>query len=347
MLGEIDTLTLDAIPAIAILHDLKGDILWGNSSFLQTVDRTIDEIQGLKCHEAWGLETPCENCPVRKAIETGGCAEAELSHDTQNGWPEDGGAWLTRAVPVTDDDGTIRGALEIVFEITPWKEIQRLARDEKVFSSTIIEQSAFPMFVADTEGYVVKVNSALQSALNLGAEQIIGKYNVLEDENLRSQGLLAQVRSVFQDLQPARFTMRWSPEKAGEVDFRGGRDVFIDVALFPVLSDSGNLVNVVCQWLDITGRMEALEKKELFARRIANTVPANIYIYDVEEQRNVWYNDHHKRAIEEIGLDPLNISYEEVKGMVHPEDFAKFEETIEKLLFDPSQENVNVQLRMM
>ena len=604
MLHIIDTSTLEAVPAIAILHDPEGNILWGNSRFLQAVSRTLDEVEGLRCHEAWGLKTPCDSCPVRKALETGACAQAELSPETQENWPEDGGAWLARAVPVTDDQGEVRGALEVVFQITRWKEIQRLARDEKVFSSTIIDQSPMPMWVSDGEGYVVKVNAALLKTLNLSRDQVLGKYNVLKDDNLRKQGLAEQVEAVFKEYMPARFTMKWNPENAGQIDFSGGRDVFIDVALFPVLSDSGELESVVCQWLDITGRMEALEdlkaseekfrtiteaapdaifiidkegnyiyvnraacemlnysreellsmnirdlttpddtelpvrhlkdlmeskklftemrlrkkdgtvihadlnaillpngtifgscrdlterdamnrtlrrsqrllsfaveqipipliiasapdveithfnravsellakepedvrdiplaehrdfwptyhpdgtpydiadlpltravkygcvttdteiivrkddgdhwisasaaplkdengeimagivafpeitrlkrtekdleEKELFAKKIADTVPAHVYIYDLEEQRNIWCNDHHRRTLEKMGLDPLNLSYEKAKEMVYPEDFRKFERVYEELFTDPSKENVNVQLRM-
>jgi len=67
------------------------------------------------------------------------------------------------------------------------------------------------------------------------------------------------VRAVFEKHEPARFSIPWKAADAGKVDFKGARDMHIDVSIFPILNAQGELTNVVCQWVDITERKKAEE----------------------------------------------------------------------------------------
>lgn len=129
----------------------------------------------------------------------------------------------------------------------------------KTFLDNVIDFAPFAMWVSDSEGTVIRTNNSLRKTLHLTNEQIVGKYNVLEDRNLEIQGVMPMVRDIFEKYKPARFDVPWKAAEAGEVDFSGGRDLFIDVSMFPILDAKGNLANVVCQWVDITERREAEE----------------------------------------------------------------------------------------
>ena len=108
----------EAAPAIVALHDLDRNILWANDAYCEAAGRPREEIAGMKCWRAWGLEEACRGCPVIAAIETGRPAEAELTPWNQEHWPESQGSWLSKAAPVRDAGGRIAGVVEVAFDIT-------------------------------------------------------------------------------------------------------------------------------------------------------------------------------------------------------------------------------------
>jgi len=127
----------------------------------------------------------------------------------------------------------------------------------KTFLDTVVDMSPFAMWVSDREGTLIRSNFSLRQFLNLSDDKIVGKYNVLKDLNLKKKGLLPRVKSVFEKHDFVRFNMQWNPEDAGEVDIKGGRVLYIDVSMFPILNIKGELINVICQWVDITERINA------------------------------------------------------------------------------------------
>ena len=137
-------------------------------------------------------------------------------------------------------------------DITDRKTALDAAEANARFLDSIIEHSPFAMWISSREGLVQRTNRSLCSTLNVADEAIVGKYNVLEDTNLEFHGVMPLVRSVFDDLEPARFIIPWRAGDAGDVDFSQGRDLHIDVSMFPILDGEGTLQNVVCQWVDIT-----------------------------------------------------------------------------------------------
>ncbi len=142
-------------------------------------------------------------------------------------------------------------------------ESEQKFKDQVNFLDTIINQSPFAMWISDAAGTMIRSNHSLHKILNVTDDQLIGKYNVLDDENLYEQGLLDAVKAVYEDNQPARFVMYWAAEKVGR-DFEDTnvRSLWIDVSLFPIIGENGKLLNVVCQYVDITDRKQAEE--ELF-----------------------------------------------------------------------------------
>ncbi len=165
-------------------------------------------------------------------------------------------------------------------------ELQRTAdalRAQTEFLDTTIEQSPFAMWIADPKGLIWRTNKALRDTLNLTGEQIEGVYNVLEDRNLIDQGFIDQVRAVFTDAKETRFVLPWEAAKGGAVDFSGGRDLWIEVTMFPVVDSRGRLRSVVCQWVDITDLTNAKQAlrehrdqlEELVAQRTAELQRSN------------------------------------------------------------------------
>ncbi|MBD3260439.1 MAG: PAS domain S-box protein, partial [Candidatus Altiarchaeales archaeon] len=165
---------------------------------------------------------------------------------------------LLSTAPLTEDAGNIVGAVGVLNELTGRGEDQKKLEEYELFLEAIMDDSPFAMWVSDKKGVIQKTNKSLRKILNLSDDQIIGKYNVLTDLNLKQPGIQSKVEDVFKKLKPARFTIFWEADRAG-AEFIGGRDLWIDASLIAVKDELGELKNVVCQWADITKQKKAVD----------------------------------------------------------------------------------------
>ena len=166
-------------------------------------------------------------------------------------------------------------------DITERKRSEEEIKSAKVFLDMVIDMSPFAMWISDKEGTITRVNHSLCNVINLKEDEIVDKYNVLKDLNLEIQGVMPLVRAVFAKHEPARFIIPWKAADAGDVDFKGARDMHIDVSMFPILNAQGELINVVCQWVDITERKkseEALRENEIKYRTLFESASDTIFL---------------------------------------------------------------------
>jgi PAS domain S-box-containing protein len=194
--------------------------------------------------------------------------------------------------PIKDIHGKLTNALVEHKDITESKRNEKEFKSAKSLLDTVIDSSPFAMWISDREGMLIRTNRSLRETLNLTDEQLIGKYNVLNDVNLVMQGVMPMVRAVFEMNTPARFIIPWKASNAGDVDFKGGRDLYIDVSIFPILDNNGELTNVVCQWVDITERMQAEEELSAMTLRqqaVLAAVPDIIMEVD-NNKKYTWAN---------------------------------------------------------
>jgi PAS domain S-box-containing protein len=167
------------------------------------------------------------------------------------------------------------GLILTAHDITIQKKTRLELERKTDFLDATIDNSSFPMWVADPQGFMVRSNGALRKKLGFKDAQLIGKYNALKDESLKKQGLLPQVKAVFMDFKTAHFTTHWESSQIRHVDFPSTRDIWIEVTMFPILDGQKNLLNVVCQWLDITEQKEnqrsILENEQKYQSFIEDT----------------------------------------------------------------------------
>ena len=227
-----------------------------------------------------GSPYPAEQLPLSRAILQGETTRNEqLTIRDEEG--EDH-CISTNAAPIRNATGEIVAGIVVFHDVTEHKRAERKLLATTSFLDTIVELSPFPMWIADPSGAIIRTNRALRETLVLADAQMVGKYNVLADTNLEAQGLLDQVRDVFGKHEPARFTMSCKAVNAGEDSLVGTRDLFIDVAMFPILDAEGQLEHVVCQWLDMTDRRRAeeqLQAEQAFSNAIIQSMPGLFYVF--------------------------------------------------------------------
>ncbi|AFY56717.1 PAS domain S-box [Rivularia sp. PCC 7116] len=89
----------------------------------------------------------------------------------------------------------------------------------------------------------------------------------------------------------------------------------------------------VATWRDITKRKiseQALQESQHLIQRIADTTPDILYLFDLEEQRNIYIN---RQVQQRLGYSPLLIKKmgaDLFKNLVHPDDFQRLKNHLKK-----------------
>jgi PAS domain S-box-containing protein len=129
-----------------------------------------------------------------------------------------------------------------------------------------------------------------------------------------------------------------------------GNTQYFDLTIEPLLNETGEINGVACAALDITNVKQAeinLQKSQRFIERITETTPNIIYIYDIQEQRNIYSN----REIAKI----LGYTSEQIKAMgaaffvtvMHPEDLPKIFQGQQKFDRAEDEDVFEIEYRMI
>ena len=158
-------------------------------------------------------------------------------------------------------------------------------RRSQAFLDQILENSPAPMWVSDAHGTLLRVNPALCKTLRVSREELVGKYNMLQDSVVEEQGFMPQIRAVFDQGQPARFVIRYDTAGVEGLALKEKTTAILDVNIAPVFDDAGRVTNAIVQHIDITAREQmkqaaaaALEEKTVLLQEIHHRVKNNLQI---------------------------------------------------------------------
>ncbi len=116
---EEKSLILNSTYEMYCYYNEELQIQWANKAAADSVSMNPEDMIGLNCYRLWhNRETPCENCPVLKAKETGKAHESELT-------TPDGRIWFLRGFPVFDENGEITALVEFGQDITSRKKAEQ------------------------------------------------------------------------------------------------------------------------------------------------------------------------------------------------------------------------------
>jgi PAS domain S-box-containing protein len=125
-------LVLNSMPDSVVFLDREMRVRWTNREAVESTGLTPEKLVGRHCYQTWNTrDTPCDGCPVVRAVETGTTQRAEMT-------APDGRAWLITGTPVFGAGGVL-GAVETARGVT---QAERALKHEFSFRSGIIECAA-------------------------------------------------------------------------------------------------------------------------------------------------------------------------------------------------------------
>ncbi|MFO7803073.1 MAG: PAS domain S-box protein, partial [Desulfovermiculus sp.] len=112
----------DAVTELIATLDLDLHIQWANRAAADSVNTAPEALVGHHCYQVWhGRQSPCENCPVQRTIQTGEAHKNEVT-------TPDGKHWLIRSYPLFSPEGNLESVAELTLEITESKRTEKELR---------------------------------------------------------------------------------------------------------------------------------------------------------------------------------------------------------------------------
>ncbi|MGQ9494302.1 MAG: GAF domain-containing protein [Anaerolineae bacterium] len=149
------TLILDHISELLAYQDTTHRVLWANKAAAASVGLSVAELVGRSCYEIWPQRnTPCPDCPVARARDSGQAQESEIT-------TPDGRAWLVRGYPVRDVQGQVVGIVEVTQEITAHKRAEEALRESEERYRNLFQRVPVGLYRTTPDGQILDANAAL------------------------------------------------------------------------------------------------------------------------------------------------------------------------------------------
>jgi len=265
-------------------------------------------------------------------------------------------------LPVKRKDGTIfyadidsspvvlrdRKILIGVFrDITERKRAEEALKASEAFLDSIIENSPHAMWISDSQGVLIRLNQACRDLLRVTDDEVVGKYNILQDSIVIEQGHLPLVKKVFEEGTTVRFTISYDSARLEAIALKKHTSIVLDVTISPVLDLNGKVIHAIIQHVDITERKraeEALRQSEKNLAEAQRQTHIGSFEYDFAKGRLRWSEEMFR--ITGIKAEDFHGTQADFLSRVHPEDLPRVAKLREQGL-DPRGGPLETEFRIL
>ncbi|MFM2062852.1 MAG: hypothetical protein RLZZ507_2522 [Cyanobacteriota bacterium] len=310
-------LVLDTIPQRVFWKDLQSVVRGCNRKFAEDAGQTPEEVIGQDPYdmsatrEEVDFYLECDHLVMTTGQPQLHIQETFHKHDGSLMWIE------TNKVPLRDADGNIIGILGTYEDITSRRSAEEALRYSEERFRIALNNSPIVVFNQDLN---LRYTWIYNPALGYKVEDVVGKLDTDLFLAKDAEKLETWKRQVIETGQGIR-----------EEIVIGTEDNFICYVLTidPLRDRNGEIEGVTCAALDITDRKKAemaLKESQYLIERITEASPDILYIYDLQEKRNIYINREITRL---LGYSPTEIhsmGSEFMLKISHPDDLPKIVE---------------------
>jgi PAS domain S-box-containing protein len=237
------------------------------------------------------------------------------------------------AVTAMDADGQPETITVVTRDVTERRRIAANLRESEARLRAVWECASDAMALSDPDGIVLDANQAYLDLYGYTAEEIIGhNFAIIFPEEMREVAV-EQYKDVFTnpEIPPAfESIVRRGDGTERVVESRIG---FItpEGAQGSTGTTRTAMLSVIRDITERTRAEEELRESQRFVQHIAETLPGILYVFDLDQRRNVFIN-REVTAILGYSKDDIVALGDQVMGtLMHPEDFTPLEDVRRRL----------------
>ena len=235
--------------AISIADTLDGKLTEVNDASCKLMGYSKEEAIGSNVEELKIIDHEQRNKLREKFLSNGAFRLVENEITTKSGEKK---SILTSAELITIRENKF--SINLVIDITERKQAEEALLSSKTFLDSIIEHSPYAMWISDSRGTLMRLNQACRNLLHITDDEVVGKYNILQDTIVAEQGYLPMVKQVFEKRTTVNFIIVYNSEQLGNLELGEHTSLVLDVTISPVLDTDGNVIHAIVQHKDITER---------------------------------------------------------------------------------------------
>jgi PAS domain S-box-containing protein len=177
------------------------------------------------------------------------------------------------------------------------ERIEESLRHSENFLNTVLEHSPHPMWISDENGTLIQMNEACRKLFRVKNKDVVGIYNLFNDEAIIEQGMLYQVEKVFKKGETVSFKIYYDTSKLKNISLAETVSIIVILTVTPVLDYHGNVTNAIIQHVDITERekveneLRKLSRQNEEAMKMAHMA---YWEYDVATNRYTFNDNYYK-----------------------------------------------------
>ncbi|MCA1596211.1 MAG: PAS domain S-box protein, partial [Chloroflexi bacterium] len=287
--------TLASIGDAVIATDNSGLVLFANGLAETLTGWTMQEAVGKPLDAIFRIlhedtHEPVEN-PVSRVLRDGtltgmGNHTILVSKDGQERPIDDS------AAPIQDESGGILGTVMVFRDVSAARQAEQMVRQSVERFQRLMEQAPFSVQIFTPDGRTVGVNRAWEELWGATLDDL-GDYNILQDPQLESLGILSELRRAVAGEAVSIPPMEYDPDKTiPDLSKHDDPRRWVSAVAYPLKDDSGRVREVVLVHADITAQRraeEALRETEGKFRLLADTIPQLAWVADPDGYI-FWYN---------------------------------------------------------
>jgi PAS domain S-box-containing protein len=314
-----------------------GQYIYVNKAFAIGVGKQQDDIIGKKIWDVFPHdEAEKRFAAVKWVFENGVTKEIQVRVPRTEG----DHYYLTTVKPILNDSNKVISVICISKDITERKHAEEILKlSEEKFHKAFDSHPGIVGISTLSEGKYIDVNRKFTEVLGWEREEALGRtpkdLDIFVDPSNRDD----MVAIIFKNSQVQNYEAKIR-SKTGD----------IRVVLFSaeIIETEGQKC-LLSQVTDITDRKlaeEALLKSQNLTQNILDTTPNLIYIYDLNERRNIYCNSIMNQILGYSPVDILKWDNQMFNYMLHNDDVARVEEHHKRLSVASDDEVFELVYRM-
>ena len=219
--------------------------------------------------------------------------------------------------------------MAIAEDITERRRAERQLQEKEEFLRSIYDGVEYQIFVVD----VTPDGQFLCAGWNRMAEQVVGQpHEAVLGRPVREIYTGAEAEGALQRFAEC-VRLGTSTTYEEQLTFQGQETWWL-TTVNPLRDETGRIYRLVGTSLDISERKrveQALRENQTFIEQVANSSPGILYIYDMEQQRNVYCNRQLSEVLGYSAAQVETMGENLMEQLLHPDDLPQVQRHLQSM----------------